>query len=141
MISFNIIDTVKVKFSRHNLKGFLKDIILSEDRILGDLNFILCDDAYLLEINLKYLNHDYFTDVITFDYCEGSVINGDIFISIDQVKENARLMNVSFICEFHRIVFHGLLHLCAYKDKTKSDKLVMTNKEDFYLNKFDLFKK
>ena len=101
-----------------------------------DVAFIFCDDAYLLSLNQYYLHHDTLTDIITFDYREGKKVSGDIFISIDRIKANALEFNVSFTHELHRVMIHGIMHLCGYKDKDKKSKLLMTTKEDFYLGNF-----
>lgn len=115
------------------MTGWIKTTIISEEKIAGDISFIFCSDAYLLEVNKQYLDHDYFTDIITFDYVEGGIISGDIFISCDRVKENAVEFKTGFDNELSRIIIHGVLHLLGYKDKNKKDKLLMTEKEDFYL--------
>lgn len=122
------------KFRKRKISSWIKETIISEGKIPGDISFIFCSDNYLLEVNKQYLNHDYFTDIITFDYVENTVVSGDIFISCDRVKENAREFNAEFLNELSRIIIHGVLHLCGYKDKSKKDKLLMTQKEDFYLN-------
>ncbi len=129
--------SLEIKFSlkdKTKLKTWLKNTILAENKKLGDVNYIFCSDNYLYEMNQKYLNHDYLTDVITFDYCEDSLVSGDIFISVDRVKENAATLNLAIIDELHRIMIHGLLHLLGYEDKTAKKKTLMTTKEDFYLN-------
>jgi probable rRNA maturation factor len=138
MINFIFIEDTKVVFSKSITKKFIKDLINSENKKTGDINFIFCSDDYLLEVNKQYLNHDYYTDIITFDYCEGNQVSGDIFISVDRVLENSQNQKVDFNNEFYRVLFHGVLHLCGYKDKKKEDKTLMTSKEDFYLNKFNL---
>lgn len=103
---------------------------------VGELNFILCSDAYLLELNKKYLDHDTYTDIVTFDSSEkDGVIAGDIFISIDRTKENASKFDVSERDELHRVIIHGVLHLCGYLDKKKEDKALMTKKENEYLSR------
>ena len=107
---------------------------LSEGKKLGDVNIIFCSDAYLLEINRKYLSHDYFTDIITFDYCEGNTLSGDLFISVDSVKENSSFYGSSFETELRRVIIHGLLHLVGYDDHCEKDIAVMRGKEDFYLS-------
>ena len=112
---------------------WIRETILSEDKRVGDISFIFCSDNYLLEVNKTYLNHDYFTDIITFDYVEGTLINGDIFISVDRVLDNSFEFKTTFEGELNRILIHGILHLLGYKDKNKKDKLLMTEKEDFYL--------
>ncbi len=103
---------------------------------VGELSFVLCSDAYLLEINKQYLDHDTFTDIVTFDSSEDEdVIAGDIFISVERTTENAKKFNVSERDELHRVIIHGVLHLCGYYDKKKEDKTLMTEKEDYYLAK------
>ncbi len=121
------------KFQRLLTKQWVKDVILAENHKLGDINFIFCSDNYLLDMNKQYLEHDYYTDVITFDYVENKLVSGDIFISIDRVKDNASEYKVSFLNELNRMLIHGVLHLLGYKDKEPSDKKIMTEKEDLYL--------
>ncbi|MCH2214171.1 MAG: rRNA maturation RNase YbeY [Flavobacteriales bacterium] len=98
------------------------------------LNYIFCSDDYLLDINLGYLNHNYLTDIITFPYQEGDVLESDIFISLDRVKENAIELNIAWFHELCRVIIHGFLHLCGYRDKTDEEKFEMRNKEDYYLS-------
>jgi probable rRNA maturation factor len=118
------------------IRNWLKDTIVAEGYRLEELNFIFCSDAYLLEMNKQYLNHDTYTDVITFDNSEVlKTIVGDIFISVDRIRENASLFSREFIDEMCRVMVHGTLHLLGYKDKTKAAKLLMTEKEDHYLQK------
>ncbi|WP_318351074.1 rRNA maturation RNase YbeY [Aquipluma nitroreducens] len=125
------------KIKKRIASGWIKQVISIEGKRVGDISFIFCSDEYLLDVNRKYLNHDYYTDIITFDNVEGIVINGDIFISVDRVKENSKVFETSFDDEVHRILIHGVLHLLGYKDKTKKDKLLMTEKEDLYLKLFN----
>jgi len=122
--------------SKRNLKEALKNLTTEEGKVLKDLSIVFTDDEYLLEVNKQYLNHDYFTDVITFDYSSFPEVSGDVMISLDRVKENAQSLNQRFELEFYRVVFHGVLHLCGYKDKTEADTKLMRCKEDFYINKF-----
>lgn len=122
--------------AKNELKRFVKELTKLEGKILKDLSIVFTDDDYLLEVNKQYLNHDYFTDVITFDYSSFPEVSGDIMISLDRVKDNALSMNHRFEDEFYRVVFHGVLHLCGYKDKINEDALVMRQKEDFYINYF-----
>ncbi|WP_313189679.1 rRNA maturation RNase YbeY [Sphingobacterium sp.] len=104
-------------------------------RRIGELSFVFCSDAYLLEINKQYLDHDTFTDIVTFDSSEEQgVIAGDIFISVERIRENAQKFHVSERDELHRVIIHGILHLCGYGDKGKRDKARMTEKEDHYLS-------
>jgi rRNA maturation RNase YbeY len=100
----------------------------------GDISLIFCKDNYLKEINLQYLHHDYFTDIITFDYTNQKVISGDLFISIDRVKENAKDNNVAFLNELYRVIIHGILHLCGYNDKTVSEKTIIREKENEFVS-------
>ena len=116
---------------------WINNAIVSEAKVLRHLNFIFCSDSYLHKINVEYLNHDTFTDVITFPYAEGKTIEGDIFISIDRIKENAKAFDVSFEDELHRVIIHGTLHLLGYLDKTTEDKIQMTQKENEYLSRLN----
>lgn len=122
--------------SKLQLKRFAKELVNDENKVLKDLSFVFTDDEYLLEVNKQYLDHDYYTDVITFDYSVFPLVSGDIMISLDRVKDNADSLGLNFELEFYRVVFHGLLHLCGYKDKQKEDVALMRSKEDFYINKF-----
>jgi len=110
--------------------NWIHKTIESEAKVLRHLNYIFCSDTYLHKINLEYLNHDTFTDVITFPYAEGKTIEGDIFISIDRIRENAKSFEVEFEDELHRVMIHGTLHLLGYLDKTAEDKTQMTQKEN-----------
>ena len=112
---------------------WLKLVAGSEIRSIGDVNIIFCSDKYILDINIRYLNHDYYTDIITFDYCEGKKLSGDLFISIDSVRENALEYGVEFIDELHRVMVHGLLHLIGYDDHTPEEAKIIHEKEDYYL--------
>ena len=113
---------------------WLKMVAGSEIKTLGDISIIFCSDNYILDVNIRYLHHDYFTDVITFDYCEGDKLSGDLFISIDSVRENAIEFGTEFDEELHRVIVHGLLHLIGYDDHTPEDQKVMRAKEDYYLS-------
>jgi len=120
-------------FEFQNEKSFdtwIRKVISSEKKELGEINYIFCDDDYLYKINLKFLDHDTYTDIISFDNSEGDELNGDIFISTDRVKENAAEYNVDFSEELKRVVVHGILHLCGYPDKTESEAALMRQKED-----------
>jgi len=115
-------------------RNWLMQLIKAEGFKSNDINFIFTSDEYLLEINKKYLGHDYYTDVITFDYSEMSAIGGDVFLSYDRMKRNCKALKTKEIDEVNRVLAHGVLHLCGYNDKTKQDKLKMTSKEDYYLS-------
>jgi len=135
MIEFEYIDTSKVD-NLSKYKQWVKGIILEENKKEGDIVFVFCNDEYLLEKNIQFLNHDTYTDVIAFDYCSDSIINGDILISTERVKENAKNLEVEFLTELNRVMVHGLLHLLGYKDKTELDAKLMREKEDFYLLRY-----
>ncbi len=107
--------------------------IFSEDKRVGKLNIILCNDVFLHRMNLEYLNHDTFTDIITFDYTEGDTISGELFISIPRIKENAKKYSKTLFEELHRVIIHGILHLCGYGDQTELEKEIMSSKENIYL--------
>ena len=113
---------------------WLKMVAGSEIAKIGDINIIFCSDNYILDVNMRYLQHDYFTDIITFDYCEGRTLSGDLFISIDSVRENAREYGCEFDEELHRVMVHGLLHLIGYDDHTPKEEAQIHSKEDYYLN-------
>ena len=113
---------------------WLRMVAESEIRRVGDLSIIFCSDNYILDVNMRYLQHDYFTDIITFDYCEGNVLSGDLFISVDSVRENAVLYGAEFEDELNRVMVHGLLHLIGYDDHTEEDIAVMRAKENYYLS-------
>jgi probable rRNA maturation factor len=120
--------------NRHTIVQWLQDCYKEENKVVALLHYIFCSDDYLHRINLQYLNHDTLTDIITFSNArEGAAIRGDIFISIDQVKENALHFDTPFEQELRRVIIHGSLHLMGYKDKTEEDQKLMTAKEDFYI--------
>lgn len=133
-VNYYIEDVSLPKIKKRKFSSWIKETIALEGRTLGVISFIFCSDDYLLNVNKQYLNHDFYTDIITFDYVENNVISGDIFISFDRVKENAIEFKTGFENELSRIIIHGVLHLLGYKDKAKKDKQLMTKKEDFYLN-------
>jgi rRNA maturation RNase YbeY len=135
MISFNY----ESDFNLDNetiFSDWLSKVISSELKNEGEINYIFCDDDYLLEINQQYLNHDTLTDIISFDYSIGNELHGDIFISIERVRENALEFNVSFEEELKRVMAHGVLHYCGYKDKTDSDEKLMREKEEEKMKMF-----
>lgn len=117
-------------------QSWIETVVQSEQKIVGEINYIFCDDDYLHEINVKYLNHNTLTDIISFDYSEFDTISGDIFISIDRVRENAQNFSIDFHQELLRVMAHGILHYCGYKDKSESDVLLMREKEN---EKIELF--
>ena len=128
-IQFKLSDKIKIK-------SWIKTIVELEKKKLGQINFVFTTDAELLKTNIEFLNHHTYTDIITFDDCEGKLINGDIIISIERVKENAQKFKVDFDIEIKRVIIHGALHLCGYKDKSTKDAVVMKGKENWALKKF-----
>lgn len=114
------------------LTQWIVDTIQQENYILDSLNIIFCSDDFLLDINSKYLNHDYYTDIITFNYASDS-IEGELYISIDRIHDNAAVLDQSFAQELHRVIIHGILHLCGYNDQSNDEKAIMREKEDYYL--------
>jgi len=126
---FEDIDTFELDSPDVYINWFNK-VIEKENKKLGDITIIFCSDDYLLNINNKYLEHDYFTDIITFDYSESVFLSGDLFISTERIKDNAVLYNNLFLNELNRVIIHGILHLCGYKDKTKEENLLMRVKEN-----------
>lgn len=134
-VKFNYLEKSFSFFSRTTLKKFILTLLKTEKIHVEHINYIFCSDEYLLLINQKFLEHDTYTDIITFQYTnQNEPVVSDIYISIDRVKENAKRYNSSFSIELYRVLFHGALHLAGYKDKSPSDIQTMRNKEDHYLN-------
>ena len=134
MISFNY----ETEFSLENeqqISNWISSVISEEEFREGEINYIFCDDDYLLKLNLEFLNHDTLTDIISFDYTLGKEINGDVYISIERVRDNANDFNVEFIDELNRVMVHGVLHYCGYKDKSEDEKKAMRLKENYYISK------
>lgn len=134
-INFYYEDVTVLRLAKRNLRTWINLAVREESKRTGEINFIFCSDEYLLQVNQQYLEHDYYTDIITFDYVEGDIVSGDIFISTDRIKENAVIFKVSFADELNRIMIHGILHLLGYQDKEAEQKRLMTEKEDHYLSK------
>lgn len=133
MISFFCEDVDFKYINPQKAIDWVEKSIQSEFKNSGELNFVFCSDEFLIKMNNEYLDHDTYTDIITFNYVENNMISGDLFISIDRVKENAEANDVSFITELNRVMIHGVLHLIGYDDKTASDAQQIRAKEDFYL--------
>ena len=133
MVSYFTEDTSFAFKEKRLTSRWLKLVAESEIRRLGDISIVFCSDNYILDVNMKYLQHDYFTDIITFDYCEGDRLNGDLFISVDSVRENASFYGTEFSDELNRVIIHGVLHLIGYDDHTEEEVKVMRSKEDYYL--------
>lgn len=128
-------EDIKFEFKNKQLNNrWLKMVAGSEVKTLGDVSIIFCSDNYILDVNMRYLQHDYFTDIITFDYCEGKTLSGDLFISIDTVRENAAEYGATFEEELNRVIVHGLLHLIGYNDRTPEEAREIHSKEDYYLS-------
>lgn len=135
MVELHIEDVAEIPgINSEFLFAWFAQVCSVEEKELGDVNVILCSDDYLLEMNRTHLDHDYYTDIITFDYTDGSVVSGDLFISVDRVRENAQDLSLDFMDELNRVCVHGLLHLCGYKDKSESDEVIMRSKENEMLD-------
>ena len=117
------------------ITNWLKSVVKNENKSIGKISMIFVDDNYLLDVNIKYLKHNYFTDIITFNYNQGLNISGDLYISIDTIKSNAEFYQTNFKNELLRVIVHGVLHLLGYNDCEESEKIVMREREDFYLNR------
>lgn len=133
MIDFNYLNGFTLK-NEAELKDWIQFVLDEEDRELGEISYIFCDDEYLYDINVKYLKHNTLTDIISFDYSLGKVVSGDIYISTERVEENAKEREVDFDDELHRVMIHGVLHFVGYRDKTDAEKREMRSKEDYYLS-------
>ena len=134
MVEFFIEDVLMPSIDDSSIISWLSDACVSEEYILNEVNVIFCSDDFLLTMNNEHLNHDYYTDIITFDYCIDNQIIGDLFISLDRVLDNANANNVLYINELHRVLIHGVLHLCGYKDKSETEASLMRSKENHYLS-------
>ena len=135
MINFNY----ETDFNLDNeeaIEAWLGNVIVSEKKKEGEINYIFCDDEYLHKINVEYLDHDTLTDIISFDYTVGNVLQGDIFVSVERVRDNANDFNVSFDDELKRVLSHGVLHYCGYKDKSPKDEALMRSKEEEKMQMF-----
>jgi rRNA maturation RNase YbeY len=132
MIQYFFENTDEISISEKT-NEWIASIIVSEEKRMGTINYIFCDDAYLLKVNQDYLQHDYYTDIITFDYVKGKTISSDIFISLQRVLDNAQLHQKDFENELYRVLAHGILHLCGYMDKPEEEIKIMREKEDYYL--------
>ena len=134
-VYFHNEDNSYVLPAKRKVKSWLKTSIEHQKMSIGTINVVFCSDQHLLVINKEYLNHDYYTDIITFNYCEATQISGDLFISIDRIKDNSKNNKILFVNELHRVIIHGVLHLCGFNDKTKAEKKEIRQMEDYFLNK------
>ena len=132
-VTFHVEDVTFQNLNEDRINALVQNSVGAEGKLLGDVNCVFCSDKYLLEINKTYLNHDTFTDIVTFNYVENDIISGDLFISVERVKENAASFNVNFLHELKRVIIHGVLHLIGYNDKTPEEAEEIRAKEDFYL--------
>ena len=130
MITYQTEGIPMPKIQRRKLSTWIKQVASGYGRKVGDIAYIFCNDDKILEVNQQYLNHDYYTDIITFDYDEDDTISGDIFISIDTVRSNAEERNIPFMSELHRVIIHGILHLCGINDKEPGEREVMESSEN-----------
>jgi probable rRNA maturation factor len=129
-ISFRLQDVKFTLKDKQVLRNWVALVATNEGFSIAPINYVFCSDGHLLEMNKQFLNHNYFTDIITFDYTEGKRLSGDIFISIDRVADNAKTYKSTFECELHRVMIHGVLHLMGYKDKSPADEKKMRQKEN-----------
>jgi len=136
-IAFFFEDITSFETNQDFIKNQLQQLIIEEGKEPGDISVIFCSDEYLLEMNKKHLQHDYYTDIITFNYVDDLLISGDLFISADRIKDNAVKFGVAFLEELYRVIFHGVLHLIGYNDKTEAEQKMMRQKENYYLAKVD----
>lgn len=135
MISFNYELDFQLS-SEEQVSDWLSTVIKSENCNEGNINYVFCDDEYLHKLNVEFLDHDTLTDIISFDYSVGKELHGDVYISIERVRENANDFSEAFANELKRVMVHGILHYCGYKDKTEADAITMREKENHYLNQF-----
>jgi probable rRNA maturation factor len=135
-VSFFFEECKKFSFDRKRITSDINGIIKSENFKSGKVSVIFCSDEYLLNINREYLKHDYYTDIITFNYGEENLVSGDLFISVERVADNSVQYNQTFENELYRVIYHGILHLVGFDDKEEASEKLMKLKEDFYLNKF-----
>ncbi len=136
-VQFYFLDRKPTLKERTRLKLFIEKLFMLEKKKLGNLSYVFCSDKHLLGINKDFLKHDFYTDVITFDLSPSkNEIEGEVYLSVDRIKDNAKQLVISYKEEMHRVIFHGALHLCGYKDKNKSDILMMRQKEEKYLQMY-----
>ncbi len=136
MISYNSENIKMPAFKKREMTRWIRQVAATYGRKVGDVGYLFCDDEKILEVNHEYLQHDYYTDIITFDYCEGDTINGDIVISLDTIKSNAEMFGKTYEEELHRVIIHGILHLCGIDDKGPGEREIMEAAENKALNLF-----
>jgi len=133
MIDYAVIGKFKLA-NQDQISAWIAFVLDEEAKELGEINYIFCDDDYLLEINVKTLKHNTLTDIISFDYSLGNIVSGDVYVSYERVRDNAENLDIVFVDELHRVMIHGILHYCGYKDKSDDEKILMRSKEDYYLS-------
>lgn len=133
MISILFEDVPSIDLSLSSINEWLNTVVTSEKKTLGDISLVFGSDKWLLDFNIKHLDHDYYTDIITYDYSTKNLVSGDLLISVERVLENAKNLNVPRETELNRVIVHGVLHLCGFADKTDEQKKIMREKEDYYL--------
>ncbi len=135
MFNFNYLE-VKIDLEERKIANWLSSVVTSENKKVGQINYVFCNDAYLLDVNQRFLDHDTYTDIITFDNSIGDFVNADIYISLERVSDNAAKFNISFYEELLRVLVHGVLHICGYKDKTEEEDSLMRSKENEKIEMF-----
>ena len=130
MITYNCENVKMPLIRRRDTSAWIRRVAATYDKKIGEVGYLFCDDEKILEVNREYLGHDYYTDIITFDYCEGDVLNGDLVISLDTVRSNAELFHKEYMEELHRVIIHGILHLCGQNDKGPGEREQMEEAED-----------
>ena len=134
MITYHTENVRMPAIKRRETTAWIRRVASTYKRKVGEIGYLFCDDEHILQVNREYLGHDYYTDIITFDYCEGNRLCGDLFISVDSVRENASVYGTEFADELNRVIVHGLLHLMGYDDHTEDDIATMRAKENYYLS-------
>jgi rRNA maturation RNase YbeY len=132
-VYFHNEDNSYVLLEKKPIKRWLNEVVMFHEKTLGTINIIFCSDNYLLAINREHLKHNYYTDIITFSFCENNTLSGDLFISIERIKDYSKNNNLFFVNELHRVIVHGVLHLCGFNDKTEKEKEKMRQLEDRFL--------
>ncbi len=130
MVSYNVIDVKMPALSHRDTTAWVRRVAASYGKRVGEVAYVFCNDEKILEVNRQYLQHDYYTDIITFDYCEGDVLSGDLFISLDTVRSNAELFHKPYDEELHRVIIHGILHLVGINDKGPGEREIMEEAEN-----------
>lgn len=139
MISYQTDGVSMPTIKRREVSAWIKKVAAAHEKKCGDIAYIFCNDEKILKVNREYLEHDYYTDIITFDYTEGDIIGGDLFISLDTVKSNSEMLGVAYEQELYRVIIHGILHLCGINDKGEGEREIMENEENRALSMLSCF--